>query len=83
MQIRCKFRLAEMHCYAGHSGRTLLFRPEYDTTIPEDQRFAKASPTGEFRIYIDNPVALSFFEVGKYYYFDATEVPQSKPAESK
>lgn len=76
--VRCKFRLSQVESYAAHSGRTLIFRPEYDNSIPEDQRFAKASPTGEFRIFIDNPAALAFFEVGKYYYFDATEVlPQA------
>ena len=47
----------------------------YDDTIPEDQRYCKATPSGKFTMVIDNPAALAFFEIGKYYYFDASAVP--------
>lgn len=72
--VRCKFRLAEVTTYA-HGSQQFTFRPEYDTSIPEDQRFAKASPSGEFKIMVDNPSAQKMFEVGKHYYFDAQPVP--------
>jgi hypothetical protein len=71
--VRCKFRLAEVTEYPWGSKR-FVFRPEYDTSIPEDQRFAKSSPTGEFTILVDNPAAQEKFKVGEYYYFDATPV---------
>jgi hypothetical protein len=74
--VRCKFRLAEVTSYSHGGGQSFIFRPEYDTSIPEDQRFAKASPSGEFKIYVDNPVAQEQFKVGSYYYFDAIPVPQ-------
>lgn len=74
MAVRAKFRLSEVHHYAyGH--KKYIFRPEYDTTIPEDQRFAKASPSGEFTITVDNPAVDEQFIVGNYYYFDVTPVP--------
>ena len=72
--VRCKFRLTEVHQFA-HGGRKFIFRPEYDTSIPEDQRFCKASPSGEFQIYVDNPAVFEQWKVGGYYYFDATPVP--------
>lgn len=53
--------------------RTFRFNAQYDATIPEDVRYAKASPVGELRIQVDNP-AVSFTP-GKSYYLDFTEVP--------
>lgn len=76
MVVRCKFQLAEIHEYA-YGGKDLIFRPQYDTSIPEDVRFQKASPSGEFKIRCDNPAALAQFEIGKYYYFDAIPVPSA------
>lgn len=53
--------------------RTYRFSPQYDPSVPEDQRYAKASPMGELRIQVDNP-AVSF-KPGTTYYLDFTEVP--------
>lgn len=39
---------------------------------PENNQFNEASPSGEFRIWIDNEAAHGFFEPGKSYYFDIT-----------
>lgn len=70
--IRCKFQLSEVTTYA-HGTRKFTFTPQYDTSIPEDQRFAKASPSGKFEIYVDNPAV--DWQVGQFYYFDASPVP--------
>lgn len=70
MGVRCKFQLTEATTYPSGM-RKLVFRPNYDETIPEDQRFAKASPSGQLEIQVDNPVAAQFFEIGAFYYFDA------------
>lgn len=72
--VRAKFHLGEVTHYSG-GGAKYVFTPQYDTSIPEDERFAKASPSGKFEIYIDNPAAQAQFKVGGYYYFDATPVP--------
>jgi hypothetical protein len=71
MAVRAKFKLSEVHHYT-YGTRKFIFRPEYDTSIPEDQRFAKASPSGEFTISVDNPAVFDKFEIGKQYYFDIT-----------
>ena len=71
MAVRCKFQLTEVTTFAGGKQK-FTFTPNYDQSIPEDQRFAKASPSGKFEIDVDNPSAQKQFEVGKFYYFDAT-----------
>ena len=72
--IRCKLRLSTIteQQWSKDSKQTkLVFETIYDESIPEDQRFCKATPSGKFEMVVDNPIALQFFEIGKYYYFDA------------
>jgi hypothetical protein len=58
MSIKAKFQLQEVRShYYNPTGRTLVFRPQYDPSIPEDLRFATATPSGEFTMYVDNPAA--------------------------
>lgn len=59
--------------------RTYRFSPQYDASVPEDQRYAMASPMGELRIQVDNP-AVSF-EPGAQYYLDFTPVETDPPKE--
>lgn len=77
MSVRAKFMLQEVtnHFY-NPNGNTLVFRPQYDPSIPEDQRFATATPTGTFTMYVDNPAALAQLKLGKQYYFDITLVEE-------
>jgi hypothetical protein len=74
MTVRCKMQLTHKTeiCWGACE---LTFHAIYDQTIEEDRRFAKASPSGQFKIMIDNPAALAQFELGKFYYFDAIPVP--------
>jgi len=74
MTIRSKFRLSEIH-HLGNGGRRYVFTTEYDSTIPEDQRFFKASPSGRLEIVVDNPHVYEHWLLGHSYYFDATHVP--------
>lgn len=71
MGVRAKFTLSEITLMQG-TMRRLKFTAQYDSSIPEDQRFQKATPWGEFCMNVDNPAALAQFELGKAYYFDAT-----------
>jgi hypothetical protein len=79
MTVRAKFTLASIthHMWSGES-KTLRFQAQYDTSIPEDQRFQKATPSGHFEMQCDNPAALAQLEMGKAYYFDIT--PADPPA---
>jgi len=64
---------------AGGTTKRFVFRTQYDTAIPEDQRFFKYTPDGTISLLVDNPAVLAQWQVGKHYYFDAHEVP-SVPA---
>lgn len=50
--------------------RTYRFGAVYDTSIPEDERYAQATPYGELKITVDNP-AVAFIP-GQAYYLDFT-----------
>jgi len=54
--------------------RVFRFSPQYDPTVPEDQRYAKYTPSGELRITVDNP-AVAFIP-GRDYYLDFTPVEE-------
>jgi len=60
------------------SSRTYEFTAVYDDGTPENQRFAKASPSGTLKIAVDNPAAT--FEPGKLYYLDFTPADQGANA---
>ncbi len=74
MKIRAKFALTNMTTYTSQYGlsREFLFRPQYDPALPEDRRFSKATPTGEFKMTVDNAPVADFLEksLGKQFYFD-------------
>lgn len=75
MRVRAKFRCnTETHKKWGPTDeqvtRSYEFTAVYDTETPEDQRFAKATPSGSLTIQVDNPDVS--FEPGKAYYLDIT-----------
>jgi hypothetical protein len=47
----------------------------YDESIPEDQRYAKATPSGTLTITVDNPAVV--FEPGASYYLDITPADEN------
>lgn len=73
MQLVC---IEETQFSETSTSRKLKFSARYDTSIPEDQRFQKATPCGLAEFVIDNPDALAQFKPGKSYYFDISEVPE-------
>ena len=73
--VRAKFTLTSIKQHANMTGMTYEFTPQYDTSIPEDQRFAKYSPSGLFTMFVDNP-AVSF-ALGQAYYVDFSPVPEA------
>lgn len=78
MSVRGKFKLTAIEqcswAKGGSVAHTLKFRTIYDQSIPEDQRFAKATPTGSLEMQVDNPAALEQFALGGDYYLDFTPV---------
>lgn len=71
MSIRAKFTVTSV-TDSGNGGKQVVLSPQYDTSIPEDQRFQKATPSGEFRMQVDNPAAASQLTQGKAFYIDLT-----------
>lgn len=59
-------------------GTKVHFQAQYDSSIPEDQRFQKATPSASAEFHIDNPAALEQFKLGESYYVDFTPVSQSR-----
>jgi hypothetical protein len=76
--VRAKFRVTKIAewCYGG--GKEITLAPQYDTSIPEDQRYAKATPSGEIYMQVDNPAALEVLSLGTYFYVDFTPIEAEK-----
>jgi hypothetical protein len=69
MTVRAKLQLTKVTtAIGGH--KELIFETRYDDTIPEDQRFQKATPWGQITMTVDNPAALAQFALGDHYYID-------------
>ena len=81
MTVRATMHLKSETTYEW-GGKKLTFETRYDHSIPEDQRFQKATPTGSIDMQIDNPSALEQFKLGGDYYvdFSAVPVPSDDPA---
>jgi hypothetical protein len=80
--VRAKFQLVSETANAGTTAKNLTFQPRYDTSIPEDQRYSKATPSGELKMYVDNPAALEQLKLGQDYYLDFTPVPKPEPTQA-
>ncbi len=72
--VRAKFQVTEVAKNQYGSVKVTL-SPQYDQSIEEDRRFAKATPSGTIQLQIDNPPASDFLALGKYFYVDFSEVP--------
>jgi hypothetical protein len=78
MTVRAKFTVTEKTQFAWSKDSVKIrLTPVYDTSIPEDQRFAKATPSGEFWMQVDNPSAAEALVLGKTYYIDLTPAEES------
>jgi hypothetical protein len=73
MTVRAKVRLSAITELAW-GGKVLRFECLYDPTIPEDQRFQVATPSGHIELQIDNPAAVGQFKNGESYYVDFNPV---------
>lgn len=77
--VRGKFRVTKIaETLWGQKEVTLS--PEYDTSIEEDRRYAKATPSGTITMMIDNPPAVDYLKLGEFFYVDFTAVPKKENA---
>ncbi len=72
MTTRAKFRLQSITDFGAPVARKLTFYAVWDDSIPENARFAKATPSGMLEMTVDNPEALKMFEgkINKHFYLD-------------
>ena len=74
MTVRAKLKLVEITEQAW-GGKRVKFAAQYDPSIPEDQRFQKATPSASAEFQIDNPGALEQLKLGDNYYVDFNPAP--------
>ena len=71
MTVRAKFTVESVTEY-GYGGKKAVLRAVYSGK-PEDNQFAKATPSGMVEITVDNPATRDFLKPGKSYYIDFSE----------
>lgn len=79
MTTRCKFAVTNiLPAYPSTDPdapmKRVVFEPRYDHSLPEDQRFFKATPSGRLDIVVDNPAVLAELKVGDNVYIDITKI---------
>lgn len=76
--VRAKFRCSAVKHRKNtpnpdeNTVREFEFDALYDESVPEDQRYAKYTPSGKLTITVDNPAI--DWKPGHYYYLDITPV---------
>ena len=78
-KIRAKFTVAKVSQNTHEGGFTqtvVVLNARYDPNLPEDKRFAEATPNGILEMTITNPKALEVFKAGKVFYLDFHEAPE-------
>lgn len=75
MAVRAKFKCSSVERFGNTEAANYRFSAVTDQSTPENQRYARYTPSGELRIYVDNPAVV--FEPGKDYYLDFTPADAS------
>lgn len=74
MSVRAKFKVTSIKSFDWNpNSKEIVLTPQYDTSIEEDKRFYDATPSGEFTMLVNNPVAIEQLALGKTFYIDLTE----------
>lgn len=72
--VRGKFTVSEVaHVDWSKDARKITFRAVHDQTTEENRRYAKATPSGQIVMTVDNPPASDFLALGKTFYVDFSE----------
>jgi hypothetical protein len=76
--IRGKFVVDHVVNHQGNYAHVVL-DARYDSSLPEDQRFAEATPNGKIEMSVTVPSVIEAFQPGKVFYVDFTEAPAGTP----
>lgn len=74
MNIRAKVRVTEVTPHG--TGQTVVLTPQHDTSIPEEQRFSQATPSGRLELQVENAFMVAALSLGQEFYIDITPVQQ-------
>lgn len=76
MAVRGKFRVHEItQVEWNRDARKIHLNAVCNDGTEENEKFHRFTPTGAITMTVDNPAAVSQFELGKEYYVDFTAVP--------
>ena len=77
MIIRGKFTVTEHTTMSwSKDARRIKLTAQYDERIEEDRKFAKATPSAEIIMTVDNPVAVEALAIGGQFYVDFIPVEE-------
>jgi hypothetical protein len=75
VMVRGKFKVQSIKSFQwSPTAKEITFGCEYDPSIPEDQKYSKATPQGSITMIVDNPPAAEYLALGKTFYVDFTAV---------
>ena len=74
MKTRAKMVLTAITEHAHWGGKTFRFETRYDDSIPEDQRFYDATPSGHVEMTVNNPAVIENVKLGDTFYVDFIKV---------
>lgn len=74
--VRAKFVVTQVTHYETPGCAQIELSPRYSKAIPEDQRFAEATPNGKLQLTVTNPRVVEILKPGKVFYIDITEAPE-------
>ena len=76
--VRAKFQVTAVTEFAwSNVHKEVTLEPRLDTSIPEDQRFTSAIPSGKLKMIVDTPSALEQFQIGNIFYLEFIPVEEA------
>lgn len=86
MNVRCKVRVTQVVKTCSNYGQgsiesnQVVMQPVAGV---ENATWAKYTPSGEIKFYINNPEAFEAFEVGTFFFVDFSPAPSTEAGEVK
>lgn len=74
--VRAKFVVTQVTFFETPNYASIELSPRYSKSIPEDQRFAEATPNGKLQLSVSNPKVIEELKPGKVFYIDIHEAPE-------
>ena len=66
MNVKAKFVCSSVQSFGPGRPQSIEFTAVYDSSTPENERFTKATPSGQLKMTVDNP-DVAFVPGASYY----------------